>query len=268
MTNAFEIVNRAFSKQSVNYDADDSQNSILKEWRQQVYQHVHQFLKPGQPILELNAGTGIDAFHFAISGNPILATDLSNGMVHEIERKIQAYQLSSIFTCRQLSYDQLNVITDQKFDYVFSNFGGLNCIDDLSKVTRHLPSIMNKGGYVTWVIMPKVCVWEMLGIFKGNGRKALRRLKKSGVIAHLEGEYFPTYYHSLSDIKKAFSSSFRFIKSEGLGSISPPPHRDDLAKQHQRLYKGLRKIDAVVRNSFPFNRWGDHIIITFQFNPQ
>ncbi len=265
MTNSFQIVNQAFSKQSAHYDADDLQNSILKEWRTQVYDHVHQFLKPGQRILELNAGTGLDALYFASCGNEVLATDLSDGMVHEIKQKIQYHSLNGRLKVQQLSYDTLNTLEHGKFNYVFSNFGGLNCIDDLSKVTTHLPSLLKHGAYVSWVIMPKVSLWEILGLLKGHGQKALRRFKKNGVMAHLEGEYFPTYYHSLSDIKKAFGSSFRFIQSEGLGTLSPPPHRDNLAKEKPLLYSILRKTDEHFRNSFPFNHWGDHVIVTFQY---
>jgi len=266
MTNTFENVNLAFSKQSVHYDADDRQNTILKEWRAQVYEHVYQFLEPGQRMLELNAGTGIDALHFAAVGNPVLATDLSDGMITEIKRKIQLHALNKRLSVQQLSYDSLNTLTGEKFDYVFSNFGGLNCIDDLSRVTKHLPLLLNDGAYVTWVIMPKVSVWEMLGFLKGHGQKAFRRFRKNGVMAHLEGEYFPTFYHSLSDIKKAFGLSFQFIQSEGLGTLSPPPHRGDLAKGSPLLYAFFRNIDEAARDSFPFNRWGDHIIVTFQYH--
>src|SRR6187402_1192903 len=161
MTDTFGIVNLAFSKQSAHYDVDDLQNSILKEWRAQVYDHVHQFLKPGQRMIELNAGTGLDALHFASCGNHVLATDLSDGMVHEIKQKIQRHSLNERLKVQQLSYDALNNLKTEKFDYVFSNFGGLNCIDDLAKVTAHLPSLLNDGAYVTWVIMPKVSMWEI-----------------------------------------------------------------------------------------------------------
>jgi ubiquinone/menaquinone biosynthesis C-methylase UbiE len=263
MIESSQIVNRAFSKQSIHYDRDDFQNIIINEWREQVYHHVNQFLKPDDYLLELNAGTGIDALHFASSGIRTHATDLSDGMIREIENKIRSYSGSQLLTCQQLSYDQLDKLSGRKFDYVFSNFGGLNCIQDLTKVTRHLPNVLTNGAYVTWVIMPKVYLWELAGIFKGN-KNAFRRLKRNGVIAHLEGEHFPTFYHSLSEIKKAFGTSFKFIQSEGLGSISPPPHRDDFAKNKPSLYSALRNLDQSVRHIPPFNRWADHIIVTFQ----
>jgi len=265
MSNTYEIVNRAFSKQSVHYDQDDEQNIIIKDWRHQVYTHVHQFLRPKHKMLELNAGTGIDALHFASNGYQIHATDLSDGMIVEIEKKMDKHHLYQYLTSQQLSYEELNDVSNSPFDYVFSNFGGLNCVDDLSKITRHLPEILNEGGYVTWVIMPKIHLWEMGGFFLGHGKKAFRRWNKNGVRAHLEGEYFQTYYFSFSQIKKAFGSQFKLIKAEGLGAVSPPPHRGDFPKKYPALYSFLTKADSLLRHFYPFNRWADHIIVTFQF---
>lgn len=259
-------MNRAFTRQSTRYDEEDRANPVLQDMRHQVYEHLDQFLKPGSHVLELNAGTGIDALHLTSLGHRVHAIDISDGMIREIEKKIATHQRSGMLTCQQLSYDQLNQV-EGEFDYVFSNFGGLNCIRNLAEVTRHLPTLLKKGAYVTWVIMPPVCVWELLWIFKGHPRQAFRRFGSEGVLAHLEGEFFRTYYHSLSDIRTAFGPSFEFIKTEGLAALSPQPHRGDFPRLHPRLYATLRKTDALLRNNFPFNRWADHIIVTFQYNP-
>jgi ubiquinone/menaquinone biosynthesis C-methylase UbiE len=265
MSHTFESVNRAFSKQSSHFDEEDKSNPVLSDMRQQIYDHVWQYLRPGDNILELNAGTGIDAFYFSSKGCSVLATDLSDGMIHQIKQKINSHPENKFISCQQLSYDQINLLTEKKFDYVFSNFGGLNCIDDLGKVTRHLPSVLKPGAYITWVIMPPVCLWEISGILKGRFRQAFRRFHKNGVMAHLEGEYFKTYYHSLHDIRNAFGDQFSLVQSEGLGALSPQPHRGDFPSRHPNVYSALRTMDKATRNYFPFNRWADHIVVTFRF---
>src|SRR5690606_33506571 len=262
-----EAVERAFSKQSVVYDRDDARNIVLRDLRRQVYGHVERFISPGSKILELNAGTGIDAMYFARAGHTVVATDVSNGMIAQIERKIALANLEQRITCRRVSYEHLDQITGTKFSYVFSNFGGLNCTPDLSRVTRHLPALLEPGGLLTWVIMPPICPWEILGILKGNGTKAFRRLKKNGTPSHLEGEYFITHYHTLRAMRLALGPSFRLLAHEGLAAVSPPPHHSEFAARHTRLYSILRKADKLVRNHFPFNRWADHIIVTFRYDP-
>lgn len=263
-----EAVQRAFSKQSVSYDSEDARNIILGDLRKQVYDHVARFLKTGSRILELNAGTGIDAMHFARAGHTVLATDASPGMIAQIERKISIDNPGKRITCRLLSYENLDQITGTKFNYVFSNFGGLNCTPDLSQVTRHLPHLLDADACLTWVIMPPVCPWEILGLFKGNGAKSLRRFKKHGTLSHLEGEYFTTYYHPLNVVRSALGSSFRLLAHEGLAALSPPPHQAELASRHKRLYSFLRRADSLMRHHFPFNRWADHVIVTFRYEPQ
>lgn len=256
-------VNVAFSRQSSHYDSDDWQNPLLKVMRSQVYNHVGQFLPEPRRILELNAGTGIDALHFVSQGHSVHATDLSDGMVEQIRRKASHFQVQDRLTVQQLSYHQLDQLSTEKFDFVFSNFGGLNCIEDLAHVTRNLPRILRVGGHVTWVIMPRVCLWEILGFLKGN-KNALRRFRPGGVTARLEGEQFNVWYHSLRSMKKAFGPQFRLVQHEGLAAITPPPHAVNFPGNHPVLYKILQRADNSLRNYFPFNRWADHLIVTFQ----
>jgi len=254
-------INEAFTKQSLHYDTNDFQNPLLSAMRMQVYQHVSKFIRRPSRILELNAGTGIDALYFIQQGHTVHATDLSDGMIRQISKKVN--DCPNRLTVQQLSYDQLDQLKGQKFDFIFSNFGGLNCIHELSKITKDLRSILNPGGYVTWVIMPPICFWEIVSILKGN-RNAFRRLNKNGVVAHLEGRHFRIWYHSFLSIKKSFGPNFKLIHHEGLAALLPPPHVFNFPIRHPWLYKTLQRIDAAVRNHFPFNRWADHIIISFQ----
>ncbi len=258
----YPAIDRAFSKQSVHFDRDDEENRVLQDMRRQVYRHVDRFIRPKSKILELNAGTGIDALHFHSLGHTVLATDLAAGMVEQINLKKDAYHLDRL-TAKQLSYESLHELRGVKFDYVFSNFGGLNCIPDLSVVTSGLRNLLNDGAFVTWVIMPRVALWEMASILKGNSN-AFRRFSRGGVMAHLEAEYFRTWYHSVSAIRKAFGDDFRLIASEGLGVISPPPHRGDFPRRFPQLYRSLRRADRMLRGVYPFNRWGDHVVVTFR----
>lgn len=260
-----QAINRAFSKQSAGYDTADEKSIILQDLRHQVYRHVERFLQPQSRLLELNAGTGIDAMYFVSSGHRVHATDVSDGMINQIQKKISIHSLSDRLSCQQVSYADLDQVAEEPFDYVFSNFGGLNCIRDLSMVTKNLGKLVKQGGYVTWVIMPPICPWELMWLIKGKMKQAFRRLAKGGVMAHVEGEYLRTYYHSLKQVRSAFGDAFRLIRVEGLAALSPPPHASEFPIKHPATYKLLRNIDGAACNTFPFNRWADHLIVTFQF---
>jgi ubiquinone/menaquinone biosynthesis C-methylase UbiE len=250
----------AFSLQSARYDQDDLTNPVLQAWRQRVYRHVEGLIGPGSSILELNAGTGIDALYFASRGYRVHATDASEGMIAQLERKLERTQ--GRVTAQKVGYEDLDLV-EGTFDCIFSNFGGLNCIQNLNRVTRHLPRLMNPGGVVVWVIMPPVCPWEWAWVLKGS-RKAFRRLSSGGTVALVEGEPFISYYHSLKAVAAALGPGFTYLSSEGLGAVSPPPAAYRFIRRFPRLASRLESLDQKIGRHFPFNRWADHLVLTFR----
>lgn len=262
----WQEVNAAFSKQSSHFDEDDSSNPILQLWRQRVYQHVEFFLKSNSKILELNAGTGIDAIYFSKQGHHVHATDISDGMISTLRKKIDQLNLTDKISIQQASFENLNEVNG-KFDCVFSDFGGLNCTDDLRKVTRHFSDLLNPGGFVTFVIMPRMCPWEWLWLLKGKLKNALRRFSSKGANSHLEGHHFTTCYFSLAEIRNAMGTGFKLLKAESLGCVSPPPSATNFVQAFPNLTRFLNTLDKKLSGKFPFNRWGDHLIVTFQLKP-
>ncbi len=261
----FSAVQRAFSKQAIRYDEFDQANPILTEWRALVREHVLRYIKPSASILELNAGTGLDASWFATRGYSVHATDISPGMIDQIDRKSKRLDTAGRITVQRCSFENLQDCTRKNFDYVFSNFGGLNCSADLTRVANALPPLLNRGAIITWVIMPKICPWEWLGILRGKPRTAFRRLSPEGAQANVEGEQFMTYYYSRRQVEKALGRRFSLICSQGLGAVSPPPSSINFIKNHPRLAESLKSLDKRLTSLFPFNRWADHLIVTFQF---
>jgi ubiquinone/menaquinone biosynthesis C-methylase UbiE len=264
---ALANISRAFSKQAPKFDEEDFSNPILQWMRARVRKHVHKYLEPADRILELNAGTGLDSVYFAQKGYPVHATDLSEQMVFNVENKIDRYQLAGNLTCQQLSFTNLQQITNGPFDYIFSNFGGLNCVNDLGKVSEGIKHVLTPGGYVTLVIMPPVCLWELATLLKGNFKQAFRRFRRGGNLAHLEGERFMVHYFTPRDIQNAFGPQFKTVAVEGLGTFCPPPHRKKFALEKPGLLKALTGIDEKLSSFYPFNTWADHFIITLWYCP-
>ena len=258
---------RAFSAQAPHFDSYERENVIVQWMRQQVYKHEQEFLAPGDSILELNAGTGIDAIHYAQLGHSIFAIDNADGMLGELEKKVKASHLEDKIGYALCSYTELRTLPPRRFDHVLSNFGGLNCVADLGPVAEQLPHFLKPGGTITFVIMPPVCPWELLHLAKGNVRMAFRRFSKNGATAHIEGFQFLAYYFSPRQIVACFDKRFTLAKLRGLASLSPPPFMFTLAEKYPRLYKVLRELDEQVSTLPPFNRWADHYIITLRYSP-
>jgi ubiquinone/menaquinone biosynthesis C-methylase UbiE len=261
-------IDAAFSRQSANYDAYEEKHAILQWMRDQVRNQVLSFLQPHNKILELNAGTGLDAVFFARRGYKVHATDLAEGMIFQLKNKVNLLELHDKITIQQCSYTELEKIANGPFDHIFSNFGGLNCLADLTMVTEKMSALLKPSGFVTVVMMPPICPWELALIFRGHFKTAVRRLRRQGVLAHLEGIHFMTHYFTPLQVLKAFGKNFKKAKLQGLAAVSPPPYMENFPKRHPKLYKFLTLADARISHLPPFNSWADHFILTVQYLPE
>jgi anaerobic magnesium-protoporphyrin IX monomethyl ester cyclase len=263
-----EDVAKAFSAQAPTFDDYERSNPILQWMRRQVHRQMEEYIDPGESILDISAGTGIDAIHFAQNGHPVYAVDIASGMIAELQKKVQALDLSHVVQTRTCSFTNLESLHSIKFHHVISNFGGLNCVADLQPLAEQLKQLLYPGGTVTLIIMPSLCPWEVLHILKGNYSLASRRFRRNGTIAHIEGHHFVTYYHSPAKVIKSFGKQFKVLNLRGLASLSPPPYMDTFPKRFPRSYKFLSTLDESIALYPPFNRWADHYMLTLKYAPE
>jgi SAM-dependent methyltransferase len=218
-------------------------------------------------ILELNAGTGSDAAYFVSQGYRVHATDLADGMVAVIQAKIKASNANDRFTVQQVSFTELDKIQVGKFDAIFSNFGGLNCVPDLESVVKGLPALLKPGGLITWVIMPPICPWELAQALRGHWRTATRRLKRDGVESNVEGAHFTTHYFSADSIIRLFDKNYKLLSLQSLSLFCPPSYMEKFPRRFPILTRGLMWLDEHLGVHWPFNRWGDFFVLTMQYRP-
>ena len=76
-------------------------------------------------MLELNAGTGVDAVFLAEKGMMVYATDISPEMIRVIMTNAKAQLSNESVKAEVRSFDEIAGITETGFDAVVSNFGGL-----------------------------------------------------------------------------------------------------------------------------------------------
>ena len=261
----FENIKEAFTRQSLVYDDYEKGHATLTFMRNEVRNHVINFLRKGDKILELNAGTGTDAVFFAQKGFKVHAIDISHGMILQLKDKVNRYELNELITVQQCSFTELNNISNGPFDFIFSNFGGINCSPSLREITKSFPRILTKGGRVTLVMMPPYCPWEMALVFRVHFETAFRRLKKNGTNSHIEGKYFNTFYYTPDQVIKALGKNFKKLKLQGLASFTPPPYMENFPKKYPALFKSLNTLDKYFSSHFPFNRFADHYILTLEY---
>jgi ubiquinone/menaquinone biosynthesis C-methylase UbiE len=256
----------AFTLQALGFDNLYNGDTIIQYKRQRVRDHLLQYLPAHSSILELNAGTGEDAIFLAQQGHHIHTTDLSAGMQQVLKEKVEANNLQSNISYELCSFTQLEELKSKgPFDVIFSNFAGLNCTNELSKVLAAFDILLKPGGIVTLVVLPKFCLWETLLIFKGKFKTATRRFfSKNGRRAHVQGEYFNCWYYNPSFIISKLKSSFDLLSVEGLCTIVPPSYMEGFAERHSKLFTFLKQKENVLKTKWPWKYVGDYYIISFK----
>ncbi len=223
------------------------------------------YLKKGDSILELNAGTGIDAMFLAERGMKVLATDISEEMINAIKAKVKRQKAEKEIRTEVKQFGEIDTIEETGFDAVVSNFGGLNCINDFSKLSAAVADKLKPNGLFIAVVMNKVVPWEIFYyLLKLKPTEAFRRFEKNGIMAELNGGKVLTYYFTPGDFSKRYSDNFVTEKIYALGYFTPPPYLSGIYLRVKPLVKLWMKLDEIIKGIFPFSRLGDHFIIVFR----
>jgi ubiquinone/menaquinone biosynthesis C-methylase UbiE len=261
-----ELAEKAFSRQSAIFDDLYSSNAIIQYKRERVRRHVQQYLGFNNSILELNSGTGEDAFWFAGQGHRVHATDISEGMQDILKNKVTVSGFQQKISTELISFTKLAALKNkEEYDMIFSNFAGLNCTDELGKVLDSFYPLLKPGGMVTLVLLPKFCLWEFLLLFKGKFKTAFRRLfSKKGVTAHIEGTYFTCWYYDPSFIVRRLKGRFHLVCLEGLCTLAPPSYIAGFAEKYPKTYSFLKSKEERWKTKWPWRSIGDYYIISLQ----
>ncbi len=263
MEQNFSNVSQAFSKQSVVFDTLYKENKLSEYLRSKFRDEVISHLKPASSILELNCGTGMDAVFFANKGHRILAIDNAPGMLAQLDQKISEKNLGEHIETFRCSFHDIQSFQPRKFDHILSNFGGLNCTDDLRDVLLQFSDLLNASGKVTLMVMPKVCPWELIMVFKGKFKTAFRRFRRK-TPAHIEGVHFLCYYYNPNYILKALKQDFELVSLNGVFITVPPEFYENFVERYPRLFRILSAIDRKISKFFPFTYCCDHYMITLR----
>jgi hypothetical protein len=105
------------------------------------------------------------------------------------------------------------------FDGAISNFGALNCVEDLSTVAESLAAVVRPGGRAAICLLGRCCAWETLyyGVRLQFG-KAFRRWagKATAPIA--------VWYPTVGEVRAAFAYGFALESWMGIGLLVPPSY--------------------------------------------
>lgn len=260
----------AFDTIATGYDASFTHSLIGTAQREIVLRYLEKSLlqQVKLNILELNSGTGEDALWFAKIGHKVLATDISEKMIGIIKEKIDVIDLSSQIQTMKLDIREIQKTNfEERFDLIFSNFGGMNCIslNEMKSLPDALTKLLKPNGRLIMVIMPKYCFWETkYFLLKFNLKKAFRRYSDNGTTAKLNGKELKTFYYIPDQIKKIFKKYFNVITVKPVGFFIPPSYLEKFFESKKRIFNLLKGSENLITNQSYLAGFSDHYLIDFQ----
>uniref|UniRef100_Q01S22 Methyltransferase type 11 n=1 Tax=Solibacter usitatus (strain Ellin6076) TaxID=234267 RepID=Q01S22_SOLUE len=199
-----------FDGMAARYDAMWTTTPVGRAQRDLVWRDVEPLFEAGERILDIGCGTGEDAAHFAARGVAVRAIDASPAMVSAARARGVAAEV-----CRAEDVARI----EETFDGAISNFGALNCVEDLSAVAESLAAVVHPGGRAAICLLGRCCVWETLhyGVRLQFG-KAFRRW--TGRVAAPLAAWYPT----AGEVRAAFAYGFALQSWTGIGLLVPPSY--------------------------------------------
>jgi ubiquinone/menaquinone biosynthesis C-methylase UbiE len=238
-----------FDRLATHYDQVWTNTQTGRLQRDAVWRHLDPLIRRGDRILDIGCGTGEDALHLSQLGGQVLAADASPEMVRVArERGVNA---------RVLPIENIHILA-VAFDLVLSNFGGLNCIRDLSALDKTLARLVRPGGHLALCLMSRFCLWESAYYtVRGQFGKATRRWQ--GESAHSSN--LRVFYPSAKQVRNALSPYFEVVAEAGIGVAVPPSFVGGMPVP---LLNTLTRLDARIGASRIGRAVGDHRLFIFR----
>jgi ubiquinone/menaquinone biosynthesis C-methylase UbiE len=253
-----------FDSAAGHYDSSFTYSFTGRGQRKRVWHFLDKQLSKFTPplsILEINCGTGEDALRFASLGHHVLATDLSPDMIATATKKAKEKSNLKFETAdiNQLEYQE-------KFDLIFSNFGGLNCLSpqQLGALNERLQKLVNRDGIFVAVLMPRKCMWERWYFwYKKNPQQRNRRMSPDAVKVPVDDTTVATWFYSPEEFASYFPAfGVESVKPIGIGF--PPSYLNSFFQRSRLLRAFCTAAEYLFGNISGLSNYGDHFLIIFK----
>lgn len=249
------------------YDGPFGNNSLIRRMRKTMWKEIMERAPAGANILDMGCGTGIDAIHFAKQGYHIHAVDGSANMIEMTRKRAESQGVLNHVEPKQCDLNRLADVFDNRFDVIYSNFGALNCVLDISGLAENCSMLFRPGGsgFLIMNVMGKYCPWEtMYYLLHGHPRRAFFRWSNRFRSVPLgKGKVWVRYYRPMKWYQ-IFKKRFELVHYQAMSLVVPPPYLESWISHHTGLLDKLEKWDDKISEKRFFRGFGDHFLITMK----
>jgi SAM-dependent methyltransferase len=249
----------AFDDMAGTYDATFTNTKAGIALREIVWSRLEQVFRPAQRVLELGCGTGEDAVRLASSGVRVVATDPSSQMIQMAHRKALTANCQDRIEFRCLAMEDIGSFADgEVFDGVLSNFGAVNCVQDLQTLVADVADRLAPGAPLLWVIMGRHAPWEWFWyLLRGQWRKAWRRLRPGGI----KWRGMTISYPTPAQMRSLLRPYFTVTRLAPLGVALPPSYAAAWLDRSPFAMTVLTRLERWAQRSSMLASCSDHFIV-------
>ena len=249
------------------YDETFTKSKVGRAQRASVWKELERAFRPGDRVLEIGCGTGVDACFLGEHGVTVVASDSSPQMIAVATRRVREDGKDrSVFPLLLAAEDIASLRNKECFDGAFSNFGALNCVADLEQFAKDLAFLLKPGATALLCWMGSRCLWEIAWyLARRKPGKAFRRFRRAGVTARLaEDATVRVHYPSVRQLARAFAPQFRLVSIQGIGVSVPPSYLETWVNRFPRLFDLSVRADSLLGACPGVRGFADHILLEFR----
>jgi SAM-dependent methyltransferase len=255
-----------FDAIAADYDEAFTYSKIGQAQRSSVWRELKSTFAPGKRVLDVGCGTGVDACFLAEQGVNVTACDSSTEMIRMAERRIRGSATGRV-KLRVLTAEKISMLSEQgPFDDAFSNFGALNCFENLKQFAVDLAGLLKPNAAVLLCLIGPFCMWEVVWyLAHGQLQKAFRRQRRAGVDGRLApGASIRVHYPGIRSLARTFAPEFRLLSWKGVGLFVPPSYVESWITRFPKALQLASQMDCLLEDCPGIRILSDHILMRFE----
>lgn len=270
----YQYVEHGYDALAPSYDGEIGSNLIGSRMHAEFRRALLETFRAGQMVFEVGCGTGIEALWLARHGMDVVATDISRGMLEQVELKAKSEGLGERIHCRKLAAREIGILAREfgsgSFDGGYCHAGAINMEPAISRVPPQIHDLIKSGGAFICSVINKTSLFEVL--FYSlilRPRKAFRRMDnivpipiaRSGPMSRY---VIPARFYSPSEIVRIFQDGFTLEATKALEVFLPPSNLNALYEIIRPAFTPFEILEDWLSGTWPVKMWGHHSLLTLR----
>ena len=234
----------AYDNVAINYDMQ----LAPAQWvRERLWARMDELFPAGARVLDVTAGTGLDAIHLVQRGVRVIACDISSEMLTRLHAKDSSIE-THIADFNNLHFSA----AVSGLDGILSTFAGLNTTSDLLPFAVSATQLLRPGGILFVHMLNRWPAYDLVRhLIRFRWRSFVQIVNSKKRDVELGGMRIPHYLHTpISLFQRDFAAYFRLSRVEAQGVFRP------VVADTGRWAERLDHWERTVAHRRPFNAMG------------